>query len=107
MEDELDLVVFEDDEGNELTMEVLDYFFYEGQEYALLSEVQDDGADEDSEREVVVMQVVPVGDDEEEFIPVDDELSEKLLEMVESGLYDEDEEFDEEEEEDEAEEDEE
>ena len=38
MEDELDLVVFEDDEGNELTMEVLDYFFYEGQEYALLAE---------------------------------------------------------------------
>ena len=106
MEDEQDLVVFEDDEGNELTMEVLDYFFYEGQEYALLAEVQEnhDGAEEedDSEREVVVMQVVPVGDDEEEFIPIDDELSEKLLEMVESGLYDEDEEFDEEEDEDEA-----
>ncbi len=99
MEDELDLVVFEDDEGNELTMEVLDYFFYEGQEYALLTEVQDDDeseADEASEREVVVMQVVPVGEDEEEFIPVDDELSAKLIELVESGLYDEDEEFDEE-----------
>ncbi len=96
MEDELDLVVFEDGEGNELTMEVLDYFFYEGQEYALLSEVQEesDESDDESGREVIVMQVVPVGDDEEEFIPVDDELSEKLLEMVESGLYDEDEEFD-------------
>lgn len=101
MEDELDLVVFEDDEGNELTMEVLDYFFYEGQEYALLSEVQEesDESGDESGREVIVMQVVPVGDDEEEFIPVDDELSEKLLEMVESGLYDEDEEFDDDEEE--------
>lgn len=98
MEDELDLVVFEDDEGNELTMEVLDYFFYEGQEYALLAELQEEGAAEDAEREVLVMQVVPVGDDEEEFIAVDDELSEKLLEIIESGLYDEDEAFDDEDE---------
>jgi hypothetical protein len=59
MEDDLDLVVFEDDEGNELTMEVLDYFFYEGQEYALLAEVQEncdaceDGCEEcEAEREV-------------------------------------------------------
>ena len=38
MDDERDLVVFEDDAGNEITMEVLDYFFYEGNEYALLTE---------------------------------------------------------------------
>lgn len=108
MEDELDLVVFEDDEGNELTMEVLDYFFYEGQEYAILAEAQencdtcDDSCEEcESEREVVVMKVVPVGDEEEEFIPVDDALSDKLIEMVESGLYDEDDEFDDEDEDDE------
>jgi len=113
MEDERDLVVFEDDDGNELTMEVLDYFFYEGQEYAILSEAQEDCKECDdscesceAEREVVVMKVVPVGDDEEEFVPVDDELSEKLLEMVESGLYDEDEEFDEEDDEGEEEDDE-
>ena len=43
MDEELDLVVFEDDEGNEITMEVLDYFFYEGKEYALLAEVDEDG----------------------------------------------------------------
>ena len=111
MEDERDLVVFEDDDGNELTMEVLDYFFYEGQEYALLAEAQEecDACDDsceacEAEREVVVMKVVPVGDDEEEFVPVDDELSEKLLELVDSGLYDEDEEFDEEDDEDEDEE---
>ena len=29
------IVVFEDDEGNEITMEVLDYFFYEGRENTL------------------------------------------------------------------------
>ena len=41
MDDERDLVVFEDDAGNELTMEVLDYFFYEGNEYALLTEASE------------------------------------------------------------------
>ena len=46
MDNELDLVVFEDDDGNELTMEVLDYLFYEGKEYALLTEYNEDGYDE-------------------------------------------------------------
>lgn len=42
MDEELDLVTFSDEDGNEFTMEVLDYFFYEGKEYALLAEVEDD-----------------------------------------------------------------
>ena len=46
MDEERDLVVFEDDAGNELTMEVLDYLCYEGKEYALLTEYVED-ADED------------------------------------------------------------
>ena len=97
MADEMDLVVFEDDEGNELTMEVLDYFFYEGQEYALLAEVAEDcdECDEEScdeceyQRDAFVMRVDKVGEDEEEFVPIDDELSDKLLTIIESGLYDE------------------
>ena len=34
--DELDLVTFSDEEGNEFQMEVWDYFEHEGQEYAIL-----------------------------------------------------------------------
>ena len=52
MDEERDLVVFEDDAGNELTMEVLDYLAYEGKEYALLTEYvedEDDDGDEDEE----------------------------------------------------------
>ena len=96
MDDERDLVVFEDDAGNEITMEVLDYFFYEGNEYALLTEaseaceccedVECEGCE--SLGETYVMQIVPVGEDEEEFVPVDDELADKLKELIESGLYD-------------------
>ena len=96
MDDERDLVVFEDDAGNELTMEVLDYFFYEGNEYALLTEASEacedceDGECEGCESlgETYLMQIVPVGEDEEEFVPVDDELADKLKELIESGLYD-------------------
>jgi len=97
MADERDLVVFEDGEGNELTMEVLDYFFYEGKEYAILTEyVEDEGEEEHNERDAYVMQVVPVGEDEEEFIPVEDALAEKLIELVESGAYDADDELEDE-----------
>ena len=46
MDEELDLVVFEDDAGNEITMEVLDYLAYEGKEYALLTEYVEDEDDD-------------------------------------------------------------
>ena len=93
MDEELDLVVFEDDEGNEITMEVLDYFFYEGKEYALLAEVDEDGecgcdeCDEEHQRDAYIMEVVDVGDDQEEFVPVAEELADKLVEIVQNGPF--------------------
>jgi tryptophanyl-tRNA synthetase len=90
MDEERDLVVFEDDAGNELTMEVLDYLCYEGKEYALLTEyVEDDDEDDDEgEIEVMIMEVVPVGDDQEEFVPIDDDLAEKIMAVFESDEFD-------------------
>lgn len=98
---ELDLVVFEDDDGNELTMEVLDYLAYEGKEYALLTEYDENSAcngceDESCEgcgnvREAFVMEVrVVEGDEEtEEFVPVDEKLAEKLIDIFQNSLFDE------------------
>ena len=99
---ELDIVVFEDDDGNELTMEVLDYLFYEGKEYALLTEyVEDDSACEgcesdacegcDNAREAFVMEVRPVEGDEEneEFVPVDESLAAKLIDIFQNSDFDE------------------
>lgn len=103
MENEKDLVVFEDDNGNEITMEVLDYLFYEGQEYALLAELGDGSCSEcetkacegcDSRREGFVMKVVPVGDDMEEFVPVEEELAAKLIDIIENSDFDEEDEDD-------------
>ena len=84
---EKDLVVFEDDKGNEFTLEVLDYMFYEGKEYAVLAEMNENN---DGQREAYVMEVVPVGDDMEEFVPVDEALAEKLIDIIENSDYDED-----------------
>lgn len=99
MDEERDLVVFEDDAGNELTMEVLDYLAYEGKEYALLTEYveDDDDGDEDEPIEVFIMEVVPVGEDQEEFVPVDDDLAETLIKIFETNDFD-DEVFEDEEE---------
>ena len=89
MDEERDIVVFEDDAGNELTMEVLDYLAYEGKEYALLTEyVEDDSdGDEDEPVEVFIMEVVPVGDDQEEFVPIDEALAETLIKIFESNDF--------------------
>lgn len=92
MDEERDLVVFEDDAGNEITMEVLDYLCYEGKEYALLTEYVEDAdedADEDDTIEVMIMEVVPVGDDQEEFLPIDDELADRIMAIFDSNEADE------------------
>ncbi len=89
MDEERDLVVFEDDAGNELTMEVLDYLNYEGKEYAMLTDyVEDDKRSEDDPVEVFFMEVVPVGEDQEEFVPIDEALAEKLIKIVETSDFD-------------------
>ena len=100
--EELDLVVFEDDQGNEIKMEVLDYLFYEGKEYALLTEYDETEACQSCEkkacddcekaREAFVMEVVPVDDDMEEFVPVDEKLGEKIFDIFENSDFDEEEE---------------
>lgn len=106
MEDERDLITLTDDDGNELTMEVIDYFFYEGDEYAILKLAQEacEGCTKDacegcaSDTPSYVMKVVPADDDMEEFEPVDEALEQKLIELIESGAYDDEDGLDEEEE---------
>ena len=104
---EPDLVVFvdENDNNREVTMEVLDYFFYEGDEYATLVEYDPDSkcesckdnsacasCPENNEAdEIVIMKVVPVGEDEEEFVPIDAKLAEKLIDLINSGAFDDEE----------------
>lgn len=92
MNEELDIVVFEDDAGNEIQMEVIDYLHYEGKEYAFLAVVPEEEQDEEEQRDVFIMEIVAVDGDEEmeEFVPVEDEaLAEKLIEIFENSDFDE------------------
>lgn len=82
--DELDLVTFSDEEGNEFQMEVWDYFEHEGQEYAILFDLESE-QDEDAETEVYIMKVTVEGEDEI-FLPADEDKMDELTEIVEKML---------------------
>ncbi len=86
-----DLVIFEDDEGNEYSFTVEDYFFYNGEEYALLADAEED---EEGNKGCIVCQVVSAENDEdEEFVPVaDEDLAEKLYQIATTRMNEEEEE---------------
>lgn len=88
MEDERDLVVFSDDDGNEFELEVIDYFEHEGQEYAVLVDAEPcDCEDEECEceTEIYIMKIVE-HEDMEEFLPADEDKMEELVKIVEERM---------------------
>ncbi len=83
-QEDIELVELEDSEGNPVTLKVEKYFFYNGDEYVLLSDDLDPRPEEISH---YVMKVEPVdGEDDDmvDFVPVDDALSESLLEAAQT-----------------------
>lgn len=126
-EDERDIVEFTDEEGNSILLEVLDTFFYNGEEFAVLADAIDEdeeaalcgecgqpdesgegcacgccgcgaaeGDEEDEGEDVYLMKIVPStnedGEEMEEFVPVeDDDLMEKLIEIVQTRFGEDDE----------------
>ena len=92
---ESDTIIFEDEDGNEFEFAVRDYFFYNGDEYALLSEVGQE-PDENGE-ECIICKVEAVtgedGEEDEEFVMVEDEeLAGKLIEIANTRVQDDEEE---------------
>ncbi len=75
-ENEDALITLVDDEGNEVEFEFLDVVEYEGEEYIVLIE-NDEDADE-----VVILKINPIDDDTEEYTSIEDEdLLQKLFEI--------------------------
>ena len=117
MEDQ-DLIEGVDEDGNKVLLEVVRYFFYNGEEYVVLGDAQhgddcgchcdeceasceadEDDGDDDETVNLYIMKVVPSGEDEdtEEFVPVEDEdLLDKLIEVVQTDFEKEEELTDEE-----------
>lgn len=104
-EEERDIVEFSDEDGNKLLLEVMDYFFYNGEEYAVLCdadeeacdcECDDDACECDCEHEhtVYIMKVVSTtgedGEEMEEFIPPDEALLDQLIEVVQTRFTEDD-----------------
>ena len=90
---EEDIIVFEDEEGNEYSYSVVDYLFYNGEEYALMTEVTDEEP-ENGQQECIVCKIVAEtdedGEENESFELVEDEsLGQKLVEIFNTKLAEE------------------
>lgn len=88
MEEERDVVVFSDDEGNEFELEVIDYFDYEGDEYAVLTDPnaceeceEEESACDSCQMELYIMKI-KVDGDMEEFLPADEDKMDELIKIV-------------------------
>ena len=96
---ENDILEFETDDGEQLRLTVLDDLFYEGRQYVILTDAADeDEAEKAEDVGIYVMEVRPVDEEEEEFLPVDDDLGQKILEVYQTSEVweDEDEEYEDE-----------
>ena len=90
-----DVIVFEDEDGQEYEFSVVDYFFYNGDEYALLTENGTEGTEQ--EGECIVCKVVAVegenGEEEEEFELIEnEELAQKLIDIANTHMAEDEEE---------------
>ncbi|MEE1440436.1 MAG: DUF1292 domain-containing protein [Christensenellales bacterium] len=104
-----DLIEGVDEDGHNVLLEVVRYFFYNGEEYVVLGEAHDgecdcecEHCDHHEEEEAVNLYIMKVveseedGEEIEEFLPLEDEdLLEKLIEVVQAD-FEADEELDDE-----------
>jgi len=109
-EETRDLIEGVDEDGNNVLLEVVRYFFYNGEEYVVLGEAHEgecdcdecehcaDHEDEEDAVNLYIMKVVETeedGEEMEEFLPVEDQdLLDKLIEVVQAD-FEADEAFDE------------
>lgn len=70
--EEENIIILNDDEGNEVRFEFLDLIKYEEEDYVVLLPVPEEGAEEDNE--VVILKLEEAeNEDEESYVSVDDE----------------------------------
>ncbi|MBR3697638.1 MAG: DUF1292 domain-containing protein [Clostridia bacterium] len=70
-EEDSNIVILNDEDGNEIRFEFLDLIEYESEEYVVLLPVDEDGENEDGE--VVILKLEDSEGEEESYVSVDDE----------------------------------
>ena len=70
-EDESNIVILNDEDGNEIRFEFLDLIEYEAEEFVVLLPIDEDGENDDGE--VVILKLEDSDTDEESYVSVDDE----------------------------------
>lgn len=93
-EDMFDCVTGYDEDGNEVVLRIIDFFFYQGEEYAILCDTADEADEETEDVDCFVMKVVPGtdenGEEVEDFEPIEDEaLEAKLIEIATTKMNEE------------------
>ncbi|NLD52047.1 MAG: DUF1292 domain-containing protein [Clostridiales bacterium] len=84
-EERLDIIETSDEEGNQHFLRVEKYFYYNGEEYVLLREVEsaEDESPSGAQSQLYVMQVLvsqdEEGDEIEDFVPIESDLMETLI----------------------------
>lgn len=87
-----DIIEMSDEKGNALSFEIERYFFYNGDEYALLREMDQEGKTLPGDEGAYIMRVDSMKDEAgesfEEFSPVDEEESRALLDLLRAERVD-------------------
>ena len=93
--EEMDIIELETEDGGTIKLNVERYFYYNGDEFVLLSEIEH-AENEEPARYVMKVEQLPdeEGEEMEEFVPVEPELEEQLISVVQNTFNDEDEEDD-------------
>ena len=90
---EEDIIIFEDEDGNEYSYSVVDYLFYNGEEYALLTDGDEDEEDEQGQECIICKVITESEEDDDEtesFELVEDEvLGQKLVDIFNTRMTEE------------------
>ena len=65
-----DFVTLTDENGNDVEFEFLDYVKYKNEEYVVLLPVESE--DEDADGEVIILEVHPLDEENEEYLSIED-----------------------------------
>jgi len=74
-------ITLKDDKGNELNVEILEYFLLNGQEYVMLTEMDTEA--EEGEIDIFLMQVNVLDDETEEFVPIEGDKEDEVYAFAE------------------------